>query len=91
MLKSNVDTARPEVISPLFSQTGQFTRAGFIKRAMDYTCRDCAFNCTAGIRRHVEHLVELKEEHGLMVFVWSEMLYRIASDSNVSASVLWLF
>lgn len=48
---------------PLFSQTGQFTRVGFIKRGMNYTCRDHAFNCTAGIRRHIEHLVELKAEH----------------------------
>lgn len=53
------------MVLPLFSQAGQLTRAGFIKRVMNYTCRDYAFNCTAGIRRHVEHLVELKEEHRL--------------------------
>ena len=70
----------------LFSQTGQFTRVGFIKRVMNYTCRDYAFNCTAGIRRHIEHLVELKAEHmhGIRV-EWDVVL---SAMLNVSVSVL---
>ena len=59
---------------------------------MDYTCRDYAFNCTAGIRRHVEHLVELKAERTLIVFVRSGgMLYRMVPHSSVLMVIFkWL-
>lgn len=44
----------------------------FIKRVVEYTCGDCGFNCTAGIRRHVELLVELEAGQELAVSMWGD-------------------
>lgn len=58
--KSNVDTVRSKVGLSLDLRKRTAYVLILISKTVNYTCLDYVFNCTAGIRRHIEHLVELK-------------------------------